>query len=52
MPFLKTFSKFTEYKLQKLTKQNCKESTNIKIVFSTFKSLFSIKDKVSYDLKP
>ena len=46
-------SKFTENKLEKLTKQFCKEGTNIKIVFSTFKlaSLFSTKDKVPYGLK-
>ena len=39
--------------LQKLTKQFCKEDTNIKIVYSTFKlaSLFSAKDKFPYGLK-
>ena len=53
LPFIGKFSKFTENKLQKLTKQFCKEGTNIKIVFSTFKltSLFSIKDKVPYGLQ-
>ena len=53
LPFTGKFSKFTENKLQKLTKQFCKEGTNIKIVFSTFKlaSLFSTKDKVPYGLK-
>ena len=53
LPFIGKFSKFTENKLQKLTKQFCKEGTNIKIVFSTFKlaSLFSAKDKVPYGLK-
>ena len=53
LPFIGKFSKFTEIKLQKLTKQFCKEGTNIKIVFSTFKlaSLFSTKDKVPYGLK-
>ena len=53
LPFIGKFSKFTENKLQKLTKQFCKEGTNIKIVFSTFKlaSLFSTKDKVPYGLK-
>ena len=47
------FSKFTENKLQKLTKQFCKKGTNIKIVFSTFKfaALFSTKDKVPYGLR-
>ena len=47
------FSKFTKNKLHKLTKQFCKESTNIKIVFSTYKlaSLFSIKGKALYGLK-
>ena len=46
LPFIVKFSKFTENKLQKLTKQ-------FKIVFSTFKlsSLFSTKDKVPYGLK-
>ena len=53
LPFIGKFSKFTENKLQKLTKQFCKEGTNIKIVFSTFKlaSLFSTKDKFLYGLK-
>ena len=53
MPFIGKFSKFTENKLQKLTKQFCKEVTNIKIVYSTFKlpSLFSTKDKDLYGLK-
>ena len=53
LPFIGKLSKFTENKLQKLTKQFCKEGTNIKIVFSTFKlaSLFSTKDKVPYGLK-
>ena len=48
LPFIGKFSKFTKNKLQKLTKQFCKEGTNIKIVFSTFKlaSLFSAKDMV------
>ena len=52
-PFIEKFYKFTENKLQKLTKQSCKEVTNINIVFSTFKlaSLFSTKDKVPYGLK-
>ena len=54
LPFIGKFSKFidVENKLQKLTKQFCKEGTNIKIVFSTFKlwSLFSTKDKVPYGL--
>ena len=46
MPFIGKFSKFTESKLQKLTKQ-------FKIVFSTFKlsSLFLTKDKLSYGVK-
>ena len=53
LPFIGKFSKFTENKLRKLTKQFCKEGTNIKIVFSTFKlaSLFSTKDKFLYGLK-
>ena len=53
LPFIGKFSKFTENKLQKLTKKFCKEGTNIKIVFSIFKlaSLFSTKDKVPYGLK-
>ena len=53
LSFIGTFSKFTEHKLQELTKQFCKEDTNIKIVFSTFKlaSLLSTKDKVPYGLK-
>ena len=48
LPFLGKFSKFTENKLQKLTKQFCEEGTNIKIVFSTFKlaSLFSAKGPI------
>ena len=52
-PFIEKFYKFTENKLQKLTKQSCKEVTNINIVFSKFKlaSLFSTKDKVPYGLK-
>ena len=51
--FIEKFYKFSENKLQKLTKQFCKEVTNINIVFRTFKlaSLFSTKDKVSYGLK-
>ena len=36
LPFIEKLSKFTEHKLQKLTKQFCKEGTNIKIVFSKF----------------
>ena len=50
---LRKFFKFTENKLQKLTKRFCKEGTNIKIVFSTFKlaSFFSTKGKVPYSLK-
>ena len=53
LSFIVKFSKFNENKLQKLTKQFCKECTNIKFVFSTFKlaSLFSTKDKVPYGLK-
>ena len=53
LPFIGKCSKFTENKLQNLTKQFCREGTNIKIVFSTFKlaSLFSTKEKVSYGLK-
>ena len=51
--FIEKFYKFSENKLQKLTKQFCKEVTNINIVFRTFKlaSLFSTKDKVPYGLK-
>ena len=53
MLFIGKFSKFTENKLQKLTKQFCKEGIIIKIIFSTFKfsSLFSAKDKVPCGLK-
>ena len=53
MHFIGKFSKFIENKLKKLTKQFCKEGSNIKIVFSTFKlaSVFSTKDKVPYGLK-
>ena len=53
LPFMGKFSKFNENKLQKLTRKFCKESTNIKIVFSTFKlaSLFSTKNKVPYGVK-
>ena len=42
------FIYITDYNLQKLTSQFCKENTNIKIVFSMFKlaSLFSTSDKV------
>ena len=52
MPFIGTFSKFTENKLQNLTKKFCKVFRNIKIVFITFKlaSLFSTKDKAQYGL--
>ena len=54
LPFIGKFCKFidVENKLQKLTKQFCKEGSNIKIAFSTFKlrSLFSTKDNVSYGL--
>ena len=35
LSFIGKFSKFTEDKLQKLTKQFCKEGTHIKIVFNT-----------------
>ena len=53
LPFKGKFSKFTENKLQNLSKQFCKEVTIIKIIFSTFKlaSLFSTKDQVPYGLK-
>ena len=53
LPFIGKFSKFTENKLQELTKQFCKEGTNIKIIFSTFKlaCLFSTKSKGPYGLK-
>ena len=53
LPFIEKFYKFTENKLQKLTKQSCKEVTNINMVFGTFKlaSPFSTKDKVPYGLK-
>ena len=37
LPLIGKFSKFTENKLQKLTKQFFKEGINVKIVFSTFK---------------
>ena len=49
---LRKVSKFTENKLQKLNKQFCKEGTNIKIVFNTFKfsSLFPTKDKAPHGL--
>ena len=48
LPFIEKLSKFTENKLQKQTKQFCKDFTNIEIVFSTFKleSFFSTKDDV------
>ena len=36
LSFIGKCSKFTQNKLQKLTKQFCKEGTNIKIIFSTF----------------
>ena len=51
LSLVENFSKFSENKLQKLTKQICKEGTNI--VFSKFKLafLFSTKYKVPYDLK-
>ena len=53
LSFIGKFSKFSENISQKLTKQFCKECTNIKIVFSTFKLayLFLTKDKVQYGLK-
>ena len=53
LTFIGKFSKFTENKLQRLTKQFCKEDTNIKIVFSIFKlvSLFSTKGKVLCGIK-
>ena len=50
LPFIWKISKFTENKWRKLTKQFCKEGTNIKIVFNTFK-LASTKDKVRFGLK-
>ena len=45
--FIGKLSKFTENNLQKLTKQFCKDSTNIKVVFRTFKlaSLFQQKKR-------
>ena len=53
LPFTGKFCKFTENKLQNLTMQFCKEGTNIKIVFSTFKlaSFFSTKGKAPYGPK-
>ena len=50
LPFIGKFYKFTDSKWQKLTKNFCKEGTNSKMVFSTFKlsSLFSTKRKVPY----
>lgn len=52
LSFVVKFSKFTQFKIQKLAKQFCKESTIIKIVFNTSKltSFFSTKDKVLYRL--
>ena len=53
LPFINEFSKYTENKLQKLTKQFRKADTNIKIVFSRFKlaSLFATKNEFPYCLK-
>ena len=39
LPFIGIFSKFTENKIRKFTKQFCKEGSNIKIVFSTFSTV-------------
>ena len=52
LPFRGKFSKFTENKLQILTKQFRKECSNIKIVFSIFKlvSFFWAKDKIPYGI--
>ena len=49
LSFIIFFLNSLEFKLQKLTKKFCEESTNNKIVFSTFK-FFLAKDKVSYSL--
>ena len=45
LSFIDTFSKFTQFKIQKLAKQFCKESTIIKIVFNTLSltSFFQLK---------
>ena len=45
LSFIDKFSKFTQFKIQKLAKQFCKESTIIKIVFNTFNltSFFQLK---------
>ena len=53
LTFIRKFSKLTEDKIRKLTKQFFKESTDIEIVFSSFRlaCLFSTKDKVPYGLK-
>ena len=54
LPFIGNFSKFTENKLQKLTKKFCKEGTDIKTVFNTFKlaSLFQLKIRFHMASKP
>ena len=45
LSFIDKFSKFTQFKIQKLAKQFCKESTIIKIVFNTLSltSFFQLK---------
>ena len=52
-PFIGKFSRFTENKIQKLTKRLFKEGTSIKIIFSTFKLAypFLTKVKAQYGLK-
>ena len=49
LPFIGKLSEFSENESQKLTKKFCKEGTNVKIVFSSFKlaSPFSTKGKIS-----
>ena len=51
LPFIDKFFKFTQNRLQKLTKPFCKWSTSIKSVFDTLKlGSYFFQDKVPYDL--
>ena len=52
LPYISNFSNYIKNKLSKLCKEFCKENSNIKLVFNSFKNenYFSYKDPIIDDL--